>query len=122
RVGVEAARLAGVPRVFESTMNREYLRRVFAELPNVGDDQPRADEFDDSFGSPESVITHAIDVTDFLERKRAAMAAHASQIPPDSFFLTIPPDAFRLGFGVEWYIERNATRRDGAPFRTDLLG
>ena len=34
------------------------------------------------------------------------MQAHASQIPDDSFFLQLPPDAFRAVFGVEWFIHR----------------
>ena len=36
------------------------------------------------------------------------MAAHASQIPADSFFLSLPPDAFRVAFGHEWFIRRDA--------------
>ena len=49
-----------------------------------------------------------VDVRDFVDRKRAAMAAHASQIPADSFFLAMPPDAFREAFGSEWFIRRDA--------------
>ena len=30
----------------------------------------------------------------YVEKKRAAMAAHASQIPADSFFLASPPEFF----------------------------
>ena len=51
------------------------------------------------FGSPESIITTTVDVRDYVDQKRAAMAAHASQIPADSFFLQMPPDAFRVAFG-----------------------
>jgi hypothetical protein len=42
------------------------------------------------------------------------MAAHASQIPPDSFFLAMPLDAFRDAFGTEWFIRRDKpdTRED----------
>jgi hypothetical protein len=38
------------------------------------------------------------------------MAAHASQIPADSFFLALDPDQFRAAFGQEWFIRRD--RRD----------
>ena len=61
-------------------------------------DAPDAAQMDD-FGSPEAMITTTVDVRDFVDQKRAAMAAHASQIPPESFFLPLPPDAFREAFG-----------------------
>jgi len=41
----------------------------------------------DAFGSPEELITHAVDVTGFLDLKRASMEAHRSQIGPETFFL-----------------------------------
>jgi len=40
--------------------------------------------------------------------KRRAMAAHASQIDENSFFLTMPPVAFAAAFGTEWYRLRGA--------------
>jgi LmbE family N-acetylglucosaminyl deacetylase len=116
RVGVRAAELAGTPRVYESTMNRDHIRRLMEqrdELLPEAPDAPDPTEMDD-FGSPESIITTTVDVADYVDRKRAAMAAHASQIPPDSFFLAMPDDAFRLAFGSEWFIRRDApgTRED----------
>jgi LmbE family N-acetylglucosaminyl deacetylase len=59
-------------------------------------------------GSPASLITTTVDVGDFVTEKRAAMQAHASQIPEESFFLQLPPDAFRAAFGYEWFIHRGA--------------
>ena len=91
-------------------MNRDYLqgllRRRADEMPDLPD-APDAAEMDD-FGSPEAIITTTVDVRDFVDRKRAAMAAHASQIPADSFFLAMPPEAFREAFGSEWFIRRDA--------------
>jgi LmbE family N-acetylglucosaminyl deacetylase len=110
RVGVRAAEIAGTKRVYESTMNRDHIRRLMAQRADLMPDTPDAPdaaEMDD-FGSPESIITTSVDVTDFVDRKRAAMAAHASQIPSDSFFLSLPLDAFRMAFGSEWFIRRDA--------------
>ncbi|MDQ4070494.1 MAG: GlcNAc-PI de-N-acetylase, partial [Actinomycetota bacterium] len=47
-----------------------------------------------------------------------AMAAHASQISETSFFLSMPPEMFEIGFGTEWFI-----RCDAPPglFETDLF-
>jgi LmbE family N-acetylglucosaminyl deacetylase len=45
-------------------------------------------------GTPDELITTVIDVGDHLDRRRAAIALHASQVPP---FAVMPPplaDAF----------------------------
>jgi LmbE family N-acetylglucosaminyl deacetylase len=106
---VRAAELAGTKRVYESTMNRDFIQGLLKERADEipGDNAPSAAEMDD-FGSPESIITTTVDVGDYVDRKRAAMQAHASQIPADSFFLALPPEAFRAAFGHEWFIRRDA--------------
>jgi LmbE family N-acetylglucosaminyl deacetylase len=55
---------------------------------------------------PEALITTRVDVTDFVDRKRAAMQAHASQIDDNSFFLQMPLALFRRAFGYEWFIHK----------------
>jgi LmbE family N-acetylglucosaminyl deacetylase len=110
RVGLRAAELAGTRRVYESTMNRDYIRSLLErraqELPD-SPDAPDAASMDD-FGSPEEIITTTVDVREFTDRKRASMAAHASQIPAESFFLAMPDDAFGEAFGTEFFIRRDA--------------
>ena len=39
-----------------------------------------------------------------MATKRRAMAAHASQIGEDSFFLAMPEEIFTEVWGQEWYI------------------
>lgn len=133
RVGVRAAEIAGVPKVFEGTMNRDEIERfrvaeaaAAAEREIANEQVADADRVEaptdvgEDFGSPESLITHAVDVSAHLDLKRAAMRAHASQIAPDSWFLALPEDIFAAAFGTEWFIERGAPRADDAPFRTSL--
>jgi LmbE family N-acetylglucosaminyl deacetylase len=69
-----------------------------------GSEMPDFESGEVEFGSPESVITGAVDVTEFLDHKRRAMRAHASQISEQSFFLQMPPEVFAYGFGTEWFI------------------
>ena len=89
RVGMRAAALAGTRRVFQSTINRDQIRRgrdmFAAQAAEAGIEAPDVD--DDQFGKPESEITAAVDVTAYLDDKRRAMRAHASQISEQSFFL-----------------------------------
>ncbi|MEX2292821.1 MAG: PIG-L family deacetylase [Acidimicrobiales bacterium] len=107
RVGVRAAELAGTQRVFEGTMNRDHIRRVIAASVAAGGipaDQVPDVTSESTFGRPEVLITTAVDVTGHLAKKRASMAAHASQISETSFFLSMPEDAFAAAFGWEWFI------------------
>lgn len=107
RVGMRAAELAGTPRVYQSTINRDQIRR--ASEAAAGNGGPNGAELPDldanpGFGKPEAVITGAVDVSAYTEYKRRAMRAHASQISEDSFFLAMPEEAFAHAFGTEWFI------------------
>src|SRR5207237_34679 len=109
RVGVRAAGLAGVERVFEATINRDEFRRMFHRAAELGlADLPDIEGVGDEMGLPEAMLTTAVDVSAQLEVKRRAMAAHASQIAPESFFLTMPEAAFAAAFGTAWYRLRGA--------------
>ena len=113
RVGVRAAEMARVERVYEATMNRDEFRRLMAQAAELGlsdiGDLPDIEDVGDQMGLPEEVLTTAVDVSAQLEVKRRAMAAHTSQIAENSFFLAMPAAAFAAAFGTEWY------RRRGVP-------
>ncbi|WP_258905663.1 PIG-L family deacetylase [Actinokineospora sp. UTMC 2448] len=117
RVGYRAAELAGTPRVYEATMNRDQIQADAAAARENGEADWGPPE-DMEVGKPEAELTAAVDVTAYLSVKRAAMRAHASQIAEDSFFLAMPDEQFARAFGTEWFI-----RRDGGPgiTETDLM-
>jgi LmbE family N-acetylglucosaminyl deacetylase len=109
RVGVRAAELAGTPHVLEVTFNRDQLRRMAKAAREAGawpDDLPDFDGPEFPMGTPEALITTVVDVRGFLDRKRASMAAHASQVQDTGFLLALDPDAFSEALGFEWYIRR----------------
>ena len=119
RVGHRAAELAGTPRVFEATMNRDHIVRMMAMAREMGlgdgaagpeDDFDPARPADDGnpFGMSEDELTHAVEVAEWLHLKRASMRCHGSQISDSSFFLEMPDEAFAGSFGIEWFIERGA--------------
>jgi LmbE family N-acetylglucosaminyl deacetylase len=109
RVGVRATELAGTERVLESTMNRDYLRSLMAEAREAEADLGAVDSPDVDamqLGVSADRITTRVDVTAHVDRKRASMRAHASQISEQSFFLSMPDEAFASSFGIEWFIRR----------------
>jgi LmbE family N-acetylglucosaminyl deacetylase len=115
RVGVRAAQLAGTPVVYESTINRDFVIRLSQARADMAIEEAPT-EIDESFGVSEDLITTVVDVRDLAGAKRRAMAAHASQIAEDSFFLAMPEDAFVATFGWEWYIRHGVERAPGQPF------
>jgi N-acetyl-1-D-myo-inositol-2-amino-2-deoxy-alpha-D-glucopyranoside deacetylase len=107
---------AGVPgepwRVSKRYVHTLGRRRLLAAhrallasgLPSPFGDVDVSDADSLPFGSPDDAITTEVDVVGWLDRKRAALAAHASQIGPDSFFLNTPDELTDTMFGVESFI------------------
>ncbi len=130
-VGVRAAGLASIDVVYEATLDRDHFRSSVKELmrmaaeagldPSRQQDQAEFEaELDEgTVGVDSARITHRIDVRAALSGKRAAIRAHVSQIPADSFFVSLPDEAFELAFGTEWFIRRGAAV--GAATSTDLF-
>lgn len=129
RVGVRAAELAGVAIVAQGTINRDKVKEAMGRASEFGVDLPEFDVDDEppagasaedgvamaaTFGKPESDLTHVVDVVSVVDRKRASMRAHASQIAPDHFMSSLPDDAFAFVFGAEWFIVE-PDPGDGAP-------
>jgi len=109
RVGARAAALAKTPKVYEATLNRDHFVELFKRARELGVELPGEDDPEPpDMGMPAELITTTVDVHDYLEVKRQAMAAHASQISETSFFLTMPREAFDAAWGQEWYILRDA--------------
>lgn len=125
RVGVRAAELAGVDLVYEATMNRDFLRWLVDDdsLVEVGGDEVEArrqEIRETDIGTPAAVITHAVDVSSVIDRKRRTMAEHRSQITEESFFMALAPEAFLAAFGTEWFVLRGSPV-GGPPYSTDLF-
>jgi N-acetyl-1-D-myo-inositol-2-amino-2-deoxy-alpha-D-glucopyranoside deacetylase len=118
RVTVRAVELAADPRADVPgepwTVARRYVHTygrgrmiaghralVAAGLPSPFGEELEADA---PFGTDDELVTTVVDVAPWLERKRAALAAHRSQIGPDSFFLNLPETLAGEMFGVEEFV------------------
>jgi LmbE family N-acetylglucosaminyl deacetylase len=113
RVGVLAAGIAQTSVVLEATVDRRALSRAAAILARVPKTAPLipADHFASAYTS-HAELTHRVDVRQWLDRKAAALAAHASQASGGDAIRTIrlltslPAPIRRLALGREWYRER----------------
>jgi LmbE family N-acetylglucosaminyl deacetylase len=84
------------PRLLEVTMNRDAMREMFLAARAAGmdtddwDPEGRGDD-GNPMGTPEAELHLRVDVLPYLERKRAALQAHASQTTDVGMMLSLPP-------------------------------
>jgi N-acetyl-1-D-myo-inositol-2-amino-2-deoxy-alpha-D-glucopyranoside deacetylase len=110
RVAMRAAELAdaegfGPEKIYWTAMPRSVLEGGMAAFKGM-EDNPFADveSVDDlPFGHPDDEIAARIDGTDFYEQKVAAMRAHATQIPDNSWLYGIAGDFGGEFMGVEYF-------------------
>ncbi len=110
--GVAAADLASTPVRYEATVDREYLHFVETHVVvEAGGGRSRADVVPGELGlvaspigMPTVLITTTVDVRSVLQVKRAAMAAHGSQIPETASAMRLPTEDFAAVYGFEWFI------------------
>jgi LmbE family N-acetylglucosaminyl deacetylase len=111
QVGARAAQLAGV-RVGEATVPRELVAR-FARLLLLLRlvTRHRLDEMR-GYGMPQSAITHRVDVRRYAAQKRAALAAHRTDVFGRGrvagllrCLIKSPLPIFRIACGTEWFAE-----------------
>ena len=86
-------------------------------LQNMDDEQRKV--WEERMAAVEELITTTVDTLPFAEQKRAALAAHASQLD-ESWWVKMPTDSFGDVFAEESFIR--AFDRTGAPIpETDLF-
>ncbi len=100
------AALAAPPTLYYNALPRSAAERWREQ--EAGDPDAAAREGEDGFDPvalavPDEEIAVAIDVRGVLAAKRAAMAAHASQLA-DTPWLALADDAFAAAMGQEWFV------------------
>jgi LmbE family N-acetylglucosaminyl deacetylase len=118
-----AVAATGIPdKLYLTAMRRSNWRKLWEELRARGVEMPDDSEIDKEtlrqIEESEKRITTDVDIRPVLDRKRAALLAHASQIR-ESWFSKIPPELAVEVFGHETFIR--ASDRTGAPVPEDDL-
>ncbi|MST31858.1 GlcNAc-PI de-N-acetylase [Acidimicrobiaceae bacterium USS-CC1] len=128
RIATAAAATSGVPaKLYHTAVPRSGLAEFAAALREAGVEPPGpsdreegqfAEAEEPAWGTPDELITTAVDVSGYVEAKFAALAAHASQAD-NVFFLRLGPDLYGRFFGREWFVR--ASDRSGAAVPEDDL-
>ena len=107
------ASLPGAPwqvaKRYVHTLAKDRLLALHRALLDAGLPSPFGDPDltrveDLPLGSDAAAVTTEVDVRSWLADKRRALAAHASQIGPDSFFLNTPEELMGRMFGTEEFV------------------
>jgi LmbE family N-acetylglucosaminyl deacetylase len=106
RAGMLAAAAAGVATVYQSTVDREYLHFVETHLVEEAILATDLGLVRSHLGVATVAVTTEVDVRPVLAAKRAAMAAHASQIPETTSALQLGLEHFADVYGYEWYVRQ----------------
>jgi mycothiol S-conjugate amidase len=122
---------------YSNGFTRERIRALHEWFVSRGDESPLAkwvehmDERDarqqhsgDADEPPEQVTTTRVDVRAQIEVGRAALLAHRTQIPPDSFFFRVPLEVEQELHPWEEYVLARALVDPGVPdgeYETDLF-
>jgi LmbE family N-acetylglucosaminyl deacetylase len=124
-VAVEAFRRTGIPKKLyfiarrrrDWEKMRERMEAAGIEVPTPPQ-RPQDPEVIRRMEEREARITTTVDTTAVAARKRAALAAHASQLDR-SWWIRFPEDSFAEVFGTETFIRAEDTT--GAPVPEDDL-
>jgi LmbE family N-acetylglucosaminyl deacetylase len=111
QVGARAAELTGV-RVVEATVPRERIVRFAQPLLLLRLVLRYRLEEVRGYGTPQSAITHRVDVRRYAPQKRAALKAHRTPVFSRGrgaralrALIRSPLPVFRLACGTEWFAE-----------------
>jgi N-acetyl-1-D-myo-inositol-2-amino-2-deoxy-alpha-D-glucopyranoside deacetylase len=117
-----------VEKVYWNAIPDSWLREGMRRLREAGDEttfEGMDPEGELPMATPDELVTTAVDATDFVDAKLAAMRAHATQIAVDGPFFALSNNLGNAVWGVEHYrLVRGevAGDRDQNGRETDLFG
>src|SRR5207245_10858213 len=104
--GTVAAARTEVASVYEATVDLEYHHFVETHLVEEAVLTGDLGLVRSHIGVPTVMVTTTVDVGGVLDRKREAMASHASQIPETTSALQLGLEQFAAVYGREWFVRR----------------
>jgi len=90
-----------VPQYLYQVVSRDRMRRLAEIFAERSERYRRSAEL---MGTPDELITHRIDVRDFVDLKYRALLRHASQVAEHGFFNSVPEELRPEVFGWEFFM------------------
>ncbi|MFI0356822.1 PIG-L family deacetylase [Actinomadura sp. 9N407] len=119
RIAMAATESTGIPsKLYYTAVPRSGIEQMMTYMKDSGADMGDF-ELPDDFGVPDEMITSVLDVTAYVEHKRKALEAHASQ-SDGIFMLRLPEEAQMMAFGFEPFI-RQICKVDAPDQEDDLF-
>jgi LmbE family N-acetylglucosaminyl deacetylase len=87
-------------KLYYTVIPRSAMKAFMEQMPEEARQQGLGMQIP---GTPDELITTKVDVSEFVDRKREAFAAHVSQNDPNSWFANMADQIYRLAFGTEHY-------------------
>ena len=86
-------------KVYYTAIPRSLMEKFMEQVP----EEDRGNDTIRIIGTPDELVTTRVDVSEFVDRKREAFAAHVTQNDPNSWFTTMADQMYRMAFGTEYY-------------------
>ncbi|MEA2627590.1 MAG: hypothetical protein QOJ10_50 [Chloroflexota bacterium] len=86
-------------KVYYTAIPRSLMEKFMEQVP----EEDRRNDTIRIIGTPDELVTTRVEVSDFVDRKREAFAAHVTQNDPNSWFTTMADQMYRMAFGTEYY-------------------
>ena len=87
-------------KLYYAAVPRSLMQAFMEQMPDEARQQGLGMQIP---GTPDELITTKVDVSEFVDRKLEAFAAHVSQNDPNSWFANMADQIYRLAFGTEYY-------------------
>jgi LmbE family N-acetylglucosaminyl deacetylase len=108
RITLAAAEATGIPdKLYYTAVPRARLGEMMKYLQSTGAEVGEV-ELPADFGTPDDEITTVVEVSSYVQRKRKALEAHASQ-GDNIFLLRLPEEAQRQAFGHEFFVRHRSS-------------
>jgi len=93
-------------KLYYTVIPRSFMAKAMSDAQQSGAPGPWDNPAMNTaiIGTPDELLTTRIDVRAYIEKKMKAFQAHKTQIAPDSFVFTLPPEQREQAFGYEYFV------------------
>lgn len=109
-------------KLYFQAIPQSFMREMERRAGELGLDPSRGNPAMRIPGIPEEEITTVVDVTDLVDRKLEAFAAHVSQNDPNSPFRTMAGQILTAAFGTERFVLARGPLGEERPERSLFAG